>query len=265
MKIGFIGCGNMGKAIINGIISAQTEINKNIYASDNNSENLITFCRENGINACSDNTELISVCDYIVLSVKPQVFPTVLNEIKPALSDKSKTVISIAAGKSIKYIEGFLGDETKIIRVMPNLNATVSMSMSAYCLNKNCTPQDEEIIKTILNSIGSCVKINEEKFSIYSAVTCCSPAFTFMYIGALCEAGKEYGLDEDTALKCAVNSVIGSAQMLNCSSLDADTLVKKVCSPGGTTIEGVNILRDEKFENCVKKAVKASYEKDKKM
>lgn len=263
MKLGFIGCGNMARAIINGVIKNKIINPENIYATAKNEEKLNAFCTESGICAAESNAALTQVCDVIIFSVKPQVLPNILPETADNSALFEKTVISIAAGKTLGYISSFLGNKAHILRVMPNLNAAICASMSAYCANDNCTEADCIITEKIFGSVGEIIKIPEEKFSIFSAVACCSPAFTFMYINALAKTGTEFGLKYSESLKCAAQSVIGSAQMLSLSADSPETLVKKVCSPGGTTIEGVNSLLNDGFENALRNAVKASYDKDK--
>ncbi|MBQ3432120.1 MAG: pyrroline-5-carboxylate reductase [Clostridia bacterium] len=262
MKIGFIGCGNMAKAIMRGIISAKLFETKDIFASDVEKEKLNEFCLSQGINA-SANNEIATKCDIILLAVKPQKFPEVLPEIAPLLSNQS-LIISIAAGKTIEYIESYIGSK-KIVRIMPNLNATIGQSVSALCANSYCDASDTEHAKRIFESIGTVVCLEEKDFSAFSAVACCSPAFTFMYIDALAKAGIKCGLEEETAYRAAIVSVKGSAAMLSASDDTAEVLVDRVCSPGGTTIEGVNALRADAFEKTVHKAVIASYLKDKQL
>ena len=260
MKIGFIGCGNMAKAIINGIIKSEICKPGEIYASALNHEKLICFTSSAGINAADNNLLLVNSVDIIILCIKPQKFDEVLPMIKENI--ENKLVISIAAGKTIDFIEKYIG-EKKIIRVMPNLNSAVLMSESALCSNNLCSESDLNNAKRIFESIGNVYEIEEKDFSAFSACACCSPAFSFMYINSLAKAGEELGLDKETALQCALNSVIGSAKMLEYSDLGAEELINKVCSPGGTTIEGVQKLRQNGFENAVNEAVRASYEKDK--
>ena len=262
MKIGFIGCGNMAKAIISGIIKAKVFEKDCIFASDVETQKLTQFCNCTGICAAS-NPEIATKCDVILLSVKPQKFPDVLPEITPHLRD-TQLIISIAAGKKIAYIESFIGAH-KIIRIMPNLNATIQKSVSALCANEACRQEDIALTTEIFNSIGTVFELAESDFSAFSAVACCSPAFTFMYIDALAKAGIACGLDEKTAYTAAEHSIIGSAEMLK-ASLDApQVLIDRVCSPGGTTIEGVNALRSNEFEKIIEQAVNASYLKDKKL
>ena len=260
MKIGFIGCGNMAKAIINGIITSGLCESKDIFASAKNFEKLKNYCLTNGINPLNDNSSVVNNSDIVILCVKPQMFEELLPSIKESINDK--LVISIAAAKSIHYIENLIGNK-KIIRIMPNLNAAISHSESAMCSNALCDNKDRENAKKIFESIGNIYEINEDDFSAFSACACCSPAFSFMYINSIAKAGTELGLDSDLALKCAINSVIGSAKMLESSSIDAQELINRVCSPGGTTIEGVKKLCQNDFEQTVMSAVNESYKKDK--
>ncbi|MBE6818537.1 MAG: pyrroline-5-carboxylate reductase [Ruminococcaceae bacterium] len=262
MKIGFIGCGNMAKAIMRGIITANLFQKTDIYASDAQPEILNSFCEQQGIQV-SKNAEIATKCDIILLAVKPQVFPAVLPEIAPVLNEDS-LVISIAAGKTIEFIGSYIGAH-KIIRIMPNLNATIGKSVSALCTNSLCNESDRQTAKRIFESIGSVFILEEKDFSAFSAVACCSPAFSFLYIDSLAKAGIACGLDKSVAYDAAIASVIGSAEMLKASEESPQVLIERVCSPGGTTIEGVHALQDEGFPGTIKKAVEASFLKDKKL
>lgn len=261
MKLGFIGCGNMAKAIINAVIKENIVQSTDIYASAKDFEKLSEYALEMQINPLSDNEKVVKKSDVVLLCVKPQMFETVFSLIS-ADDFKNKIIVSIAAGKSIKSIEKIIGSNKKIARIMPNLNATISNSVTAFCANNNCDFDDINIIKKIFLSIGNVYEIDEKDFSAFSAVACCSPAFTFMYIDSLYKTAVELGLEEKTALECAANSVIGSAELLLNSNDSPETLVKKVCSPGGTTIEGVKSLNENKFEKTVNEAVKSSYKRD---
>lgn len=263
MKIGFIGCGNMAKAIINGIIEKKIENKENIFAFDINTKSLNDFCSKKGINSVNSNNEIIDSCSVIILCIKPQKFNDVLNQLN--CNDSSKFFISIAAGTDTEKIEKLLGNSTKIARIMPNLNATVGSSVSAVCFNENCDDEDKKTTKKLFKSIGKVYELEEQFFSAFSAACCCSPAFTFMYINALSKGAEKCGLDRKIALESAANSVIGSAKMLLNSDNEPDELIKMVCSPGGTTIEGVKSLKSDEFEQKVINAVEASYNRDKEL
>ena len=261
MKIGFIGCGNMARAIINGIIQSNIYAPEQIYASAVHREKLNAFCSSTGICAAANET-IAKECSTVILAVKPQKFEEVLPAIKVHFADV--LVISIAAGKTTEDIEKLIGTK-RIIRIMPNLNAAIGESVSALCANAYCRHEDTEAARNIFESIGKVYEIEESAFSAFSATACCSPAFSFMYMDALAKAGIACGLEENIAYQAATDAVLGSAKMLMASSEKPEQLVQKVCSPGGTTIEGVNVLRKKQMEQMLMEAVRASYEKDKQL
>ncbi len=253
----------MAQAIIQGAIKSGIFKESEIVANDTNKEKLFAFAKTSGIKAETNLVQTVNSSEIIVLSIKPQIFPDVLPLIKPYIAGTGKLIISIAAGKTIKYIADFLGESTKIIRVMPNLNATVLEAMSAYCFSSTVTENDRRTAETLFNSVGKTISVPEEDFSAFSAVSGCSPAFVFMFINALSKAGEKFGLNPSQALNCAVQAVKGSAVQLENSSENPQELINRVCSPGGTTIEGVKSLDRENFYGIIEHAVKASYEKDK--
>lgn len=265
MKIGFIGCGNMASAIIRGAVESKSFLPLDIICYDvemNKSELL-----KNSLGICKADTlsVLIDESDVIVLAVKPNVFPVLIPEIKDQVKERMPLVVSIAAGKTIEFITDLFGFSVPVVRVMPNLNAEVFEAISAYCPSENVTSSQIETVEKLLNSFGKCIRLDEEYFSIFSVVGGCAPAYSFLFIKALVDGAIKYGLPEELALKVASQTVLGSAKMLQRDGADAEELIRRVCSPGGTTIEGINSLRDDNFVDTVIKAMKASYDKDKRM
>lgn len=265
MKIGFIGCGNMASAIIRGAVRSESFSPSDIVCYDvdaTKSESL-----KNSLGICKADTlaVLIDESDAVVLAVKPNVFPSLIPEISERVSEKMPLVISIAAGKTIEFITDLFGFSVPVIRVMPNLNAEVFEAISAYCPSENVSDEQIKTVETLLNSFGKCIKLREEYFSIFSVVGGCAPAYSFLFISALVQGAKKYGLPEELALKVASQTVLGSAKMLQRDGADPEELIRRVCSPGGTTIEGINSLRDDNLVDTVIKAMKASYDKDKRM
>ena len=149
-----------------------------------------------------------------------------------------------------------------IVRVMPNVNAQALMSTSCFTCSENVTDEEKEVVKTMFGEVGSIVEIEEHQFAVFTAVGCASPAFTYIYIDALARAGVKWGLPKDVALDIASSSVLGSAKMVMESDKHPFGLMDEVCSPGGTTIEGVCQLQDNNFMSTVEKAVSAVIEKD---
>ncbi len=269
IKIGFIGCGNMAKPIIKGIINcgleSYDEAEVSVFVYDINREMLNDFCEENDAVAVENYSQIISECETVVLAVKPQVFPELLSEIKDELRQYKPFVVSIAAGKTIEYIESFIGGDMPVGRIFPNLNAEVCEAVSAFCCNKNASEREKNNLKDICFSYGEAIALEEDKFSVFGVLSGCAPAYTFMYIDALAKAAVANGFDEETSLMVASQMAYGSALMLRESKITPEELIKKVCSPGGTTIEGVTYLSDNGFENTVKNAFNASFNKDKKL
>lgn len=263
MKIGFIGCGNMAKPIIKGVANSGIA-DGGIYITDINRDMLCDFCKSAGVNE-SDTPEITDVCDCIVLAVKPQVLPTVLPEIAEKVNSGNIFVISIAAGKTTEYISSYFNEKISVARIFPNLNAEVNSAVSAYCGNKNTSDNQLELVKKICESFGSAFPVSEEKINIFGVLGGCAPAYTFMYINSLAEAAAEAGFDYNEAYGIAAKMAEGSAKLLLNSDLTADKLVERVCSPGGTTIEGVNSLKNDDFEKTVKNAFNASLKRDKEL
>ncbi len=265
MKVGFIGCGNMASAIICGITNSNTIANNDIYCYDIDENKTKALNDQLGINVCADETELVQNVQYVILAVKPNVQSSVLSKIDTKVYENNSVLISIAAGKTIEEIKSKLSHETKIIRVMPNINAKVNSAMSAYCFNSKVSQTDINVAETIFSSIGSIMHLDEKYFPIFGVLSGCVPAYTFLYINSLAQAGVQFGLKKDEALEIVAKTVMGSAKMVLETNEHPEKLIDNVCSPGGTTIEGIMSLKSECFEGTVAHAVAKSLEKDKKL
>lgn len=263
-KLGFIGCGNMATAIMGGAVSSDFLKGENICVFDVDKEKAEFLNKEYGVNCCSSVEELAENCEFIVLAVKPQVFPTVLPQIKDNV--KNSVVVSIGAGKTLEYIGSFLADETPIIRVMPNINAKVGASMSAVCRNDFADENALTFVKGLCRSFGEVMELAESQFPLFGVIAGCSPAYSFMFIDSMAREAVKSGMKKDEALRICAQAVLGSAKMI-LEDKDNNTwaLINSVCSPGGTTIEGVAKLQEEGFDTAVMDAVKASLDKDRKL
>lgn len=260
--IGFIGCGNMAQPIIRNTAEKNVFDKSNIYVYDIDKDKLNGFCKKIGVNPVLSEKDIISLCDVVVLCTKPQIFPSLLPEIADSLSEKKPLVVSIAAGKTTDYIASFLNYDAPVARIFPNLNAEVGEAVSAYTGNKFVSEEQLCKIRDICASYGEAKYLPEELFSVFGVLGGCVPAYAFLFIGALAKAGEADGLDAETAKDVAVQAVLGSAKLLKECGGDTDEWVKKVCSPGGTTIEGVTSLRESDLETIVKTAFHKSYMKD---
>lgn len=261
--IGFIGCGNMASAIIKGLIKSGNYEGKDIAVYDLCKEKTQIMAKELSVKVAENEKAIVSECDTVVLAVKPNVFPSLLSEIGNGLKEKDPLIISIAAGKTTDHIASLLPCLPRLIRVMPNLNATVGAAISAFCGNERATDKDIKFAGDFCNCFGTSIEIEERLFSIYSAIGGCSPAFTFMFIDSMARAAVKNGMTKAQALEAAAQAVMGSAKLILESGEHPWKLVDAVCSPGGTTIEGVCALQENGFEATVEKAVEASYLKDK--
>ena len=263
MKYCFIGTGNMAGAIIRGMVSGKNPVSpKDIFAISKTNISAKKLADECSINICENYNDAVSGCDVVILGVKPHILAEVAPFIKDIILKEKPLVISLAAGKTTEYLESLFGEETKIARVMPNINAVVGSSVSGICGNKNTTKEDIETVKEIFKTIGSVTEIAEDKFGVFSAIAGASPAFAYIYIDSLARAGVKHGLTKSQALEIAANSVLGSAKMVIESDEHPWALVDRVCSPGGTTIEGVSSLLKDSFESSIISAVDAVIEKD---
>ncbi len=265
MKIGFIGAGNMASAIVKGLVGAGIIEPQNISVFDVDKEKSKALAKEFSVAVSSSENSLAADNDVVVLAVKPYVLDSLLPKISAELEKKNPLVVSIAVGKTLRYIEDLLGYSPALVRVMPNINAKVGGAMSAVCKNANVSVAQSESVMEIFGCVGGVTEIDESQFSTFAAVAASSPAFTYMYIDALARSGVKNGMSKAQALKIAAQSVMGSAKMILESDEHPWALVDQVCSPGGTTIEGVASLQTNAFEASVINAIDAVIAKDKKI
>lgn len=258
-KFGFIGAGNMGGTLAAAVTKAINA--KDVYISDADSQKATAFAENLGAVAV-DNAKITEECDYIFLGVKPQVLPCVLGDLADILKKRKDqpVIVSMAAGVSINAIEEIIGTEMPVIRIMPNTPAAVGEGMVLYT-HKNCSSEHIEGFLKAMSAVGGLDEIPEKLIDAGSAVSGCGPAFVYMFIEALADGGVECGLPYDKALKYAAQTVLGSAKTVLETEKHPEALKNAVCSPGGTTIEGVHALEEGSFRATAMNAVKAAYEK----
>lgn len=263
-KIGFIGSGNMGKAMMGGIVKSRLVPASNITISDINEEKLRSIKNEFGVQTTTASKEVVKKSDIIFLSVKPNIYDSVMNEIKDLIT-KDKLIVSIAAGKTIQDIEKVLGNNIKLVRTMPNTPALVGEGMSALCPNKNVSSEELMDIKTIFESFGKAEIIPEYLIDSVIGISGSSPAYVFMFIEAMADAAIIGGMPADMAFKFASQAVLGSAKMVLETGMHPGALRNMVCSPSGTTIEAVRALEERGFRAAVIEATVKCMEKSKEM
>jgi len=262
MKIGFIGAGNMAAAIIRGMVKNGTDA-KNVYISDIDETKTMELAHECGVNITS-NGGLVERCDLVVLAVKPHLIKSVLEELKGSLTSDRHTIVSIAAGVYLEMLENFAGVKNMpIIRVMPNVNSAIAMGMSAICKNEFVSEPAYEYIKQAFEQIGKVEELAEHFFPLFGAIAGSSPAFTYLFIDSLAKAAHKAGLPKSIATGIVAQAVLGSAALVMESGKHPQELIDSVCSPGGTTIEGICTLDREGFPAAIVACIDKCLEKDK--
>ena len=263
--LGFIGTGNMASAIIKGIVSSGFLKGEEIGVFDVIKEKAQQLSGQYGVTVFESADALCMECDQVVLSVKPNIFTSLLPEIKETVKEKKPLIISIAAGKTLSFIGSLLDEDTRIVRVMPNINAVVAEAICGYCGNEKTTKDDLDFVQKMCSCFGKAIELPEEKFPIFGVIGGCSPAYAYMFIDAMARAAVKNGLPKQQALEISAQAVLGSAKMILESGEHPWELIDKVCSPGGTTIEGVLALQRDGFEAAVADAVESAFEKDRKL
>ncbi len=260
MKITFIGCGNMASAIIGGLLKNGAAQKEEITAADPFEASREKAREAFGIKVSADNIDAVKDADVVVLAVKPQALDSATEGLGSVITDK-QLVISIVAGQSLKRLEDLLGENKKIVRVMPNTPALVGEGISGWCVNKNTAAEDKEAVKTILSAIGEGEEVPEHLMGVVTSLSGSSPAYIYMLIEAMADAAVLDGMPRQMAYHFASQTVLGSAKMVLETGKHPGELKDMVTSPAGTTIEGVRTLEENGFRGTVIKAIHASTEK----
>ena len=264
MKIGFIGCGNMGSAMIGGILKKGVFAKEEIIVS-NLTEEVSRRSREKlGVVTTMDNCEVVKNVRIVILAVKPQFYEEVIREVKAFLTPEH-IVIGIAPGKTLGWLEEKCEQPLKVVRLMPNTPAQVGEGMTGVCINERVTEEDLQEVLTITNSFGRTEVVPERLMDAVGAVSGCSPAYVFMFIEAMADAAVAQGMPRKQAYQFAAQAVLGSAKMVLETGMHPGELKDMVCSPAGTTIEGVRTLEKQGFRSAVFEALQACSDKGKRM
>jgi len=251
----------MGSALVRALIEKNAVTAKDVIISDISEERLIEL-GSLGVATTRDNRNLTSKSDVVFLCVKPQLMAAVLDEIAPACS--GKLVVSIAAGVSTKYVEKKLSG-ARVIRVMPNTPALVGELAAGFCLGKTAGRSDGELVGGLLSSLGVAVVVQEKLMDAVTGLSGSGPAYYYYIIDALARAGVRQGLSEQDALALAAKTAKGAAEMVLASGKNPKELIEMVCSPGGTTIEGMRVLEASDIRGVLEKTVAAATEKARKL
>jgi pyrroline-5-carboxylate reductase len=242
-KVGFIGAGNMGEALIKGLVAANLVPPEAIYASDVRIERLRTLEQQYGVRLLQDNAELIRQADVVILAVKPQIMAPVVRQISATVTRK-KLLISIAAGVSTMTIRAALGKDARLIRVMPNTPALVLEGVTAIAKAEGLEPGDLDTASEIFSAVGRVVTLDEELMDAVTGLSGSGPAYVALVIESLADGGVKMGLDRVTAMTLATQTVLGAARLMLETGLHPGALKDMVSSPGGTSIAGVHALEE---------------------
>jgi pyrroline-5-carboxylate reductase len=261
-NVGFIGCGKMAQAMIEGMIRSNSVQPEAIMASAMTDETLRSVKERYGISVSKSNLEVAAHADLLILSIKPNIHGAVLKEIAEVV-DEQKVIITIAAGISLEYIESFFPTKRKVVRAMPNTPSLVGEGMSAICHNQLVNLEDLEKVLLLFNSFGKTEVLDEALMDSIPAISGSSPAYVYMFIEALADGGVKQGIPRKQAYKLAAQAVLGAAKMVLETSIHPGELKDNVCTPGGATIEAVAALEREGFRSAILTAMDQCTEKSK--
>ncbi|MBE5852533.1 MAG: pyrroline-5-carboxylate reductase [Lachnospiraceae bacterium] len=264
MTLGFIGLGNMADAIIGGILKEGLADRNQIIGSTKTRKSADAKAEKYGISVAMDNCAIVKQSDVVFLAVKPQFLPEVIEEIKEHASEDT-LFISIAAGKTISYIEERFGREIKLVRCMPNTPALVLEGCTGYCVNENVSDAEKEYAHKLLSSFGKAIQVPEKLIDVVGGVSGSSPAFVFTFIEALADGAVAQGMPRAQAYEFAAQAVYGSAKLCLETGMHPGQLKDMVCSPGGSTIQGMRVLEEKGMRSAVMDAVIACVEKNRQL
>ncbi|MGM0601850.1 MAG: pyrroline-5-carboxylate reductase [Bacillota bacterium] len=266
MKLAIIGLGNMGTAILEGIRQAELFKSEDIVACDkkfSDSDNIKYREDYGSLHLTDDNRSGVEEADIVLLAVKPQIMEYVLEEIKDL--SRGKLFISIAAGVQIDYIKNMLGSDAKVIRVMPNTPALINSGAAAISPGSNVTDRELKIAEKIFSAVGEAVIIEEKHMDAVTGLSGSGPAFIYILIEAMSDAGVLNGLPREKAVKLAAQTVRGSAEMVLKTGKHPAELKDIVTSPAGTTIAGLSVLEKRAFRSAIIEAVNRAAERSKEL
>jgi pyrroline-5-carboxylate reductase len=260
MRIGFIGCGNMGSALARSVIKSVSAFH--VVINDTNKEKVDAFCSETGAMS-GDLSEVASDCKYVFLAVKPQMLADLASELRPMLAERrdSFVLVSMAAGITTARLSELFGNYPTV-RIMPNLPVSCGEGVVLYTATESVSESDLDGFLNIMKNAGTLMRLDETLIDAGTSVSGCGPAFVCQVIEALARGGEKCGLSYEDALIMAEHTLIGTAKMLAETKGDPIALCRAVCSPGGSTIEGVKTLENGGVDRLFADAVNASYKRN---
>ncbi len=263
-QIGFLGAGNMGTAIIKGILQSEMSPTTQLYVFDPDTEKTEAL-RSLGVTICESEAALAQACTFLFLAIKPQMFETALPRIAENVREDT-VIVSIAAGMTIPYIQKMTLPDAKVILVMPNTPLLLGYGATALAPDPAVSAEDFRVVQQIFDACGVTKVLDPSQMKEIIAINSSSPAFLYLYAKGFLDYAEKVGIDADTAKTLFAQTMIGAAKMITDSGNDIDTLIKQVSSPGGTTLAGLDALYagnltqtvENACENCTKRAYELS-------
>ena len=266
MKIGFIGCGNMGSAMIRGILAKGAAAPDEIMAVSAGGARSKALSDELGIVCGKDAAQAAGFADILFLAVKPQQFPAVAPAVKSVLDGREKiTLVSMAPGYTLADLAERFGDKHDIVRIMPNTPALVGEAMTGICPAPGVPEEKTAQVEQLCRAFGEAERVSEKLLDTVTAVSGSSPAYVFMMIEAMADGAVLEGMPRAQAYRFAAQAVLGSAKMALETGAHPGDLKDRVCSPGGTTIEAVRVLEEKGLRSALIEAERACAEKSRAM
>lgn len=263
--IGVIGCGNMGKAMIQGIVKGSIVKAEEIWIFDSDRDKSKKLADDTGVNIAHSEIEVVNKSSYIILAVKPIGFKRIFDSISDLNDTGDKVLISIAAGLTLDSIDDMCDGKFRVFRVMPNIPVLVGSGMSAISYEQDFSAEEIDFVMGIFNCFGIADIVDESLMDVVVGISGSSPAFIFMMIEAMADGAVLGGMSRDKAYKYAAQTLMGSAKLILETGTHPGALKDMVCSPGGTSIEGVKVLEETGFRASVMKAIISASDKSRKM
>lgn len=260
MKLGFIGAGNMGAALMCGLLK-QAFPPEQIAVHTHTQARQQFLADKYHVIAKEDNQAVVDFADVVFLAVKPNVAAEVLAEIAPTLATKKVVLVSMVAGLSLEKLAAATNHHQAIMRIMPNVNAAINAGVCAVVKNANTPAEVANQVQALLQKTGEVFEVSEEQFAIFTALAGSAPAYVYAFIDAMAKAGVNYGLKKAMAVKLVAAMMAGSAQNVLSQEKSPQDLIDDVCSPAGTTIAGILVLDEANFNHAVHKSIEATVNK----
>jgi pyrroline-5-carboxylate reductase len=259
INIAIIGCGNLGTSIVHGLLEQPDFDPKKLHVTKRNPSELL-YLTQKGVKVSSDNVQASESADLVILGVKPYNVHTILTEIKPALKPSNQIVISLATGITLGELYKVLDADTIAYRAMPNIAADIRESITCIC-GQNSNPVAESQVKTLFDSIGSTISIDEHLMEAATVLGACGIAFVLRFMRAMIQGGIQIGFDAKTASQIVNQTVKGAAELMIQKNMHPEEAIDKVTTPKGCTIVGLNEMEHQGFSAAMVRGVLASYQK----